>query len=250
MDREGREKFAYDEGSVLEISSRWHRRFSHVMESPNTLRKEVFFDELIRSNAKGKKVLDIGCGRGGTSKNVLSQGANFVYGIDISEKEVSIAKQLEEKGRLKFECKSVSQPIEGKYGFIMGRSILHHVDYQEVLLRLYNENLNENGAMVFWEPLGSNILLRLYWLIARNAHTNDERPFYLKDLQWLRHKFPKIEFFPINFLSFIMGIISSKFMANADNLLMRWCDKLDILLENQIKFLMPYYRQIIIFIRK
>ncbi|NJL52516.1 MAG: hypothetical protein HC930_10405 [Hydrococcus sp. SU_1_0] len=57
---------------------------------------------------------------------------------------------------------------------IFGRAILHHLDYQEVLGRLYRDNLNPGGVMIFMEPLGSNLLLRLYWQLAKEAHTPDE----------------------------------------------------------------------------
>jgi 2-polyprenyl-3-methyl-5-hydroxy-6-metoxy-1,4-benzoquinol methylase len=35
------------------------------------------------------------------------------------------------------------------YDLIIGRAVLHHVDYQQVLRQLYDNNLNPGGKMFF-----------------------------------------------------------------------------------------------------
>jgi 2-polyprenyl-3-methyl-5-hydroxy-6-metoxy-1,4-benzoquinol methylase len=250
IEREQREKYAYDEGNVLETSEMWHSRFRHVFQSPNTLRNEKLFDDIIWHGVQGRRVLEIGSGDGITAAHLLSLGAAYVYGIDISESMVTKSKQLEKPGRLEFGCMSVSEPISGKFGLIVGRSILHHIDYREALSRMYRDNLKVEGLMIFMEPLGSNFLLRLYWLMAKKAHTYDERPLYRADLQWLKQNFTRVEFYPINLFSFLFGIISSKCLSRSDNLLLRICDRIDVWLAKHIQFVVPHFRQVIIVVRK
>ena len=250
MERDERERKAYDEDNVWDASNSWHVRFLHVFTGPNTIRNEVLFETLIRQSAAGKRVLEIGSGPGITAEQILSTGAACVLGIDISETFVADSKKREQPGRLVFECKSVSEPLEGRYDLIVGRAILHHIDYREVLHRLLRDNLAPGGRMLFMEPLGSNVLLRLYWKLARNAHTPDERPFMKDDIRWLEQKFSGLDLHPINLFSFFAGIVSSKLFSRPDNFLMKACDTLDVWLAAHMKLLIPQFRQVIIVIRK
>ena len=247
--RSQREKRSVDYSKIYQNSVQWHRNFAHVFQCPNTLRHEQVLRDLISFYVPGKKVLDIGCGPGGSSLDLLRQQASYVYGIDISERFISLAKQNEQKNRLDFALHDVSQPIPGKYDVIFGRAILHHLDYQEVLLRLYADNLTTGGIMLFMEPLGSNLLLRLYWQIAKNAHTPDEKPFMRQDLNWLSSQFNHFTMIPINYFSLLFGILSSKLFTSPDNWLMKISDILDTKLV-KIDYLKPHYRQAIFLIQK
>ncbi len=247
--RSQREKESVDCTDIYRNSEQWHQNFAHVFQCPNSLKHEKLLQELIKLYVPGKRVLDIGCGYGGSSLELLAQEASYVFGIDISERFIASAKGFAQKKRLDFALHDISQPIKGKYDIIFGRAILHHLDYQEVLERLYRDNLNPNGIMIFMEPLGSNLLLRLYWWIAKNAHTPDEKPFMRQDLTWLNYKFAHFTLIPINYFSLLFGILSSKLFSHPDNLLMRISDILDTKLA-KISFLQPNYRQAIFLINK
>ena len=242
--RSQRERESVDHTDIYQNSEQWHQNFAHVFQCPNTLRHEATLKELLRVNVPGKRVLDIGCGYGGSSIDLLQQQASYVYGIDISQKFIASAKSFSKPNRLDFDLHDISQPIQGKYDVIFGRSILHHLDYQEVLNRLYTDNLNPNGIMIFMEPLGSNLLLRIYWQIAKDAHTPDEKPFMRQDLNWLKGQFKQFTFIPINYFSLLFGIVSSKLFNHPDNPLMKVSDFLDTKLA-AISYLRPNYRQAI-----
>ena len=247
--RSQREKESVDCTDIYENSEQWHQNFAHVFQCPNSLKHEETLKELIRLHVPGKRVLDIGCGYGGSSLDLLQQNASYVHGIDISERLIASAKGFAQENRLDFDLHDVSQPLKGKYDVIFGRAILHHLDYREVLERLYLDNLNPGGIMIFMEPLGSNILLKLYWQIAKNAHTPDEKPFMRQDLNWLNHKFNHFTLIPINYFSLLFGILSSKLFNHPDNLLMKISDIVDTKLA-KISFLQPNYRQAIFLISK
>jgi hypothetical protein len=99
------------------------------------------------------------------------------------------------------------------------------------------------------EPLGSNLLLRLYWQFAKDAHTPDEKPFMRQDLHWLQRQFSQFTFIPINYFSLLSGILSSKIFSRPDNLLMKISDILDTKLA-MVSYLQPNYRQAIFVISK
>ena len=244
-----REKESVDRSDIYQKSEAWHQSYAHVFQCPNSMRHEATLQKIIGDRISGKRVLDIGCGYGGSSIELLEQQASYVMGVDISERFIATARNYAQKDRLDFILHDISQPISGQYDLIFGRAILHHLDYQEVLQRLYRDNLNPGGSMIFMEPLGSNPLLKLYWWIAKDAHTPDERPFMRSDLRWLQSQFEQFTLIPINCFSLPLGILSSKLLSRPDNLLMQLADWLDTKLAN-IKYLQAEYRQAIFVIGK
>lgn len=248
MERAEREKQAYDERGVFEASAGWHARFSHVFESPNTAAHERIFARLLTGAIAGRRVLELGCGAGEHAEWLLAAGAGHVLGVDVSEKFVTRAREREIPGRLEFRLGDVMQPIEGSFDLIFGRAILHHLDYRPLLVRLREQNLKPGGRMVFMEPLGSSLLIRLFWLLAPGAHTPDERPFDGADLRWLRQSFAEVEILPINYLSFPAGLFSSLVFRRADNALLRLCDKADRWIAGHLRWLVPHFRQAILVI--
>ncbi|MBI4427973.1 MAG: class I SAM-dependent methyltransferase [Ignavibacteriales bacterium] len=102
LTRAERERRAYDEENLWESSHRWHSRFPHVFQSPNSVRYEQMFDRFLAQASKGKRALEIGCADGLTAEKVYSLGAQFVLGIDISENFIKKAKEREKRGKLEF----------------------------------------------------------------------------------------------------------------------------------------------------
>jgi 2-polyprenyl-3-methyl-5-hydroxy-6-metoxy-1,4-benzoquinol methylase len=248
--RAEREKAAYDEHGVFEQSHGWHVRFRHVFECPNTARNERLLEQRLRAAVAGGRVLDIGCGDGASSEALLELGAARVLGIDVSETFIAKARRRERPGTLEFVNGDVGAPLEGEFDVICGRAILHHLDYRSVLGRLYDRNLKPGGSMIFVEPLGSNLLIRLFHAVARHAHTPDERSFMRSDLSWFKQRFARLEILPINYLSFPAAILSSLVFRRADNVLTRACDRADVWLARGVPPLVPQFRQAIFVIGK
>jgi len=248
--RTERDKHAYDEQGVWEVSNKWHMRFPHVFFGPNTRRHDEMFDRVMRESAKGKRVLDIGCGMGDLSEQLVENGAAYVLGIDISESLLEHAHRRERPGVMEFRLQSVEEPIAERFDLIAGSSILHHIEYRDILPRFYKENLLPGGLMMFQEPIGGGVMIRLFtWLVPR-AHTPDERSFMKSDLEWLMANFTDIEIVPFNYFSLGLAIVSSKVSKNPHNWLMRLADRWDVALAKRAKFLWPYFRRCLIFIRK
>lgn len=248
--RTEREIVASDQSNVYD---NWHKmrvRLRHVFESPNTFHYRRIFDDLIRQDVRGKKVLEIGCGNGAYSKQLLSLGATYVLGVDVSRKRIAEAQTQEIVGQLEFSVADASEPVDGVFDIIVGHAVLHHLDYKDVLLRLYQHNLNSNGMMLFWEPLGANALLKAYHAFGKSLHTPDERPFYRRDLRWLKQNFSNFKMLPVNYLSLPLGILSSFVFADPDNVMLRAADKVDRFLANNVAFLHANFRNAIFFIRK
>src|SRR5262245_25445522 len=68
--RSEREIEASDESSIYANQTAMRKRLRHVFKSPNTLHYERMFDEIARSAAAGKRVLEIACGFGEYARNL------------------------------------------------------------------------------------------------------------------------------------------------------------------------------------
>lgn len=243
-ERSLREQKAYDEGNVFETSKGWQLRFLHVFRCPNAVRQEADLDALLHRYIPGANVLEIGCGDGQLAAGLLALEPKRVLGIDISKRFIEKAQTRAVPDRLEFRVDDVSSDIDGKFDVIFGRSILHHLDYQGVLTRLKEHNLNPDGVMIFTEPLGENLLSRLYHFFVPASQTDDERPFMRRDLNWLKSELAT-EIKPYSYLSYPAGIVSSLLLENADNPLTKLSDRMDVWLSRRAPFLAHRFRSAI-----
>lgn len=250
MHRSDRERKAYDEDGVWEASDRVHRRFLHVFRGPNTRRSEALVERILAGRLSGARVLEIGCGDGGHAADLLSHDPAFVLGTEVSETFLEEARRRQRPGLLEFRGHDADERMEGRYDVILGTAILHHLDFRSVLPRLYRENLAPGGLMVFREPLGSNLLMRLWWAMGKSAHTPDEQPLFRDDLRWLGREFHRVEVHGVNYLSFPAGILSSLVFRSPDNVLMRTADRVDQGLARALPGLQYRFRQAVIVIGK
>jgi SAM-dependent methyltransferase len=250
MNRTERERRAYDEDALWERSHRAHMRFRQVFECPNSRRADRLFDELLQDAVAGRRVLEVGCAEGARCRAVLRLGAAYVLGVDVSERFLAEARAHAVPGRLEFAHHDIAHGIEGRFDVIVGSAILHHLDYRPVLMRLYEDNLAPGGLMLFREPLGGNLLIRLWWRLGADAHSPDERPLYPADLAWLRARFPGLRIHGVNYLSLPAGIASSLVGARPDNLVLRWCDRADHWLDTHCRWLVPRFRYSVLAIHK
>ena len=227
MDQAERECRAYCDWDLWERCHRAHLRFRHVFECPNSRRADRLFDDLLRAAVPGRRVLEVGCADGTRCQDALALGASHVLGVDVSEHFLADARTRAIAGQLEFALHDIARPLAGRFDVIFGSAILHHLDYRPVLARLYEDNLAPGGLMLFREPLGANLLIRLWWRFGGGAHSPDERPFYPADLAWLRARFPALRLYGVNYLSLPAGIVSSLVGRSPDNVVLRWCDGAD-----------------------
>lgn len=92
----------------LDLLSRIHGRFKGVgLVMPESQRKiytnikEMFHEDVKKWPGYPKRIIqpnvvDVGCGAG-IGSNILSQGASFVWGIDVNEESINYARQMFER---------------------------------------------------------------------------------------------------------------------------------------------------------
>jgi ubiquinone/menaquinone biosynthesis C-methylase UbiE len=155
-------------------------------------RDEEFFRYF---DAKGKDVLDYGCGDGRIAVRLASDGARKVTGFDISEGQIEAARRsAQAKGvadRTEFlvaDAHATGFP-DDSFDLVVGVAILHHLDLAEALHEI-RRILRPGGRAVFTEPLQHNPLLRLGRKLTPGARTPDEHPLTVEDWALCASIFP------------------------------------------------------------
>ena len=248
-DRVIREKAAYDEGQFRGARGKLVSLYRYVYSSPNSLRAKQHWQNLVRQSLADKRVLEVGCGEGWDCSKFQQWGAREVHGIDLSTSMLAVAKQRENAG-LKFFEHDLHVTWPHRYDVIVGRSVLHHIDYQAILATLYENNLEPGGQMVFVEPLGHSLVMRVYWALGSRVHTPDERPFQRADILWLQQRFPGFNLIPTNLTSIPAAALTWLLRLEPDNALTRLADRLDVYLATHVSGLKLHYRSAIFHIIK
>ena len=104
---------------------------------------------------KGSIVLDVGCGNGVISRSLGELGYN-VFGIDVSEKAVAKATQLNTFPNVNFKVLSAEQLVaEGKlYDAVVCSEVLEHLNQPETLLKTLRQSLTPQGILIVTVPNG------------------------------------------------------------------------------------------------
>jgi SAM-dependent methyltransferase len=106
---------------------------------------------------RGKTVLDLGCGSGANTLLLAGRGAQ-VYGIDISESLIAIARRRLRINRISevvnfIVCSAHQVPLAAEsVDVVLGVAILHHLDL-EIVSREVKRVLRKGGRAIFQEPV-------------------------------------------------------------------------------------------------
>lgn len=103
----------------------------------------------------GAEVLDVGCGNGIISRNLGEIGFR-VRGIDISEKAIVRAKELNRFLNVSFEITSAEQLVaDGQlYHAVICSEVLEHLKDPGNLLQVLHQTLHDNGILIVTVPNG------------------------------------------------------------------------------------------------
>ena len=172
---------------MLGKSAELKDRFAHIWRYP-ALRRLLARMEAHLDAASGGRVLDLGCGRGERSVDLLARGAR-VDGIDISPVYVAQAERAAEAAghdpsQFAFVAGDAHHlPYEDQtFDLVVGDGILHHLDLDEALGEVHRV-LKPGGRALFREPLLDNPLLKLFRALTPKARTEDELPLSGADLR-------------------------------------------------------------------
>lgn len=189
-ERRERERLFHD----LRYTSDPRKRISFFYRLARCVKNQYY--DLLTRDCAGKRVLDVGCGRGDSSLLMASRGAQ-VSGIDVSRVVIEeVAKRMREKKlQVDFRIMDAENMDYGDCYFdvVCGTGVLHHLDL-EMSLGEIKRVLKVGGVGIFLEPLGHNPLINLFRFLTPSLRTPDEHPMREKDLRLIHKIFPRSRF--------------------------------------------------------
>lgn len=118
-------------------------------------RLKFITDVLEAKLPSGAEVLDVGCGNGVISRSLGEKGLT-VKGIDVSEKAIARARELNKFPNVRFDVVSAEQLVADghKYHAVICSEVLEHLNDPGKLLSVLHELLDTNGVLIVTVPNG------------------------------------------------------------------------------------------------
>lgn len=102
-------------------------------------------------NIKGKKVLDLGCGAGSSLQYLYQKGALEVWGVDISEEQIKLAKDKFPQFKDNFFVSPMENDLDIPVNYFDYIVSIFSIGYTSDLLKTFKnayKHLNENGELI------------------------------------------------------------------------------------------------------
>jgi len=148
-------------------------------------------------DARGKKILDVGCGLGEASAYFALQGAS-VTAYDLSPKMVETTEALAKKmGTSVRGVVGAAEKIaleDNSFDFVYLGNLVHHVHEREGLWRQVHRLLKVGGKLISWDPIKYNPVINVYRAIATETRTPDERPLGRDDILEVKKVFNNVQY--------------------------------------------------------
>jgi len=156
----------------------------------------------------GKTVLEIGCASGCDAVRYSYRAAHYV-GIDLSNEAIENCSNLN-LANAKFicaDCHNIPLPNDS-IDCVIVNSLLHHLDFDRILVEI-DRVLEPLGRLFFREPLGINVVFRLYRWFTPGARTPDECPLSRANIEMIFQIFDIEELHWFGFTSIFSAFVKN-----------------------------------------
>lgn len=142
---------------------------------------------------KGKRILDLGCGYGENCRKFVDLGAEFVMGIDISNKMLQVAKEQHSHEKIVFKEMNMDNILEikEKFDLIVSSLAIHYVRDFDKLVKSVKELLVGEGIFVFSQehPIATAPVNGIKWYQGEKyidgMFLSDYSKEGLRDVKWI-----------------------------------------------------------------
>jgi len=120
------------------------------------IKRLQFITKVLRERLpEGAQVLDVGCGNGIISRSLGKEGFH-VKGIDVSDKAIAKARQLNTSPNVSFDVISAEKLVAGgeRYHAVICSEVLEHLNKPEYLVKVLYEVLHPNAFLIVTVPNG------------------------------------------------------------------------------------------------
>lgn len=167
------------------LDDRWYSASDHpiaLLRAENAVRIPWIISQI----GKEKKVLDIGCGAGMLT-NALAKEGHAVYGIDLSEKSLEVAKKYDESRLVIYEtANAYALPFpDEEFDVVCAMDVLEHVENPALLISEASRVLKK-GGLFFFHTFNRNFLSYLLiikgveWFVPNVPKNMHVYPLFIK----------------------------------------------------------------------
>lgn len=147
-------------------------------------------------DVRGRRILDVGCGRGETSVYWALRGAE-VTAVDLSSGMLALTAELARRHGVKLRthkagAQGLGLAASERFDIIHAGNVLHHVPLREALPGML-AHLVPTGVFVSWDPVAYNPVINVYRRRAMGVRTADERPLKRADVAFVAGHFERVE---------------------------------------------------------
>jgi SAM-dependent methyltransferase len=122
----------------------------------------------------GKRVIDIGCGDGTYTKDLVDAGAREVFGVDGAPQAIEVARS-KKIPNTRFEALDVTGlQVEERYDAALVRGVIHHIDHVEPVIERICAAAR---VVVIVEPNGYNPVLKVLEKVSPYHREHGERSY-------------------------------------------------------------------------
>ncbi|NVO10334.1 MAG: class I SAM-dependent methyltransferase [Bacteroidales bacterium] len=129
-------------------------------EKERKIRNPIFFDRFPKIKYKGLKILDLGCGHGAISIDLVIKGAKKIIGVDVNEKRIDFAKKNllinfpMFTDNINFECVDFRTISDTDFDYIISKaSFEHFIELDKMLIDMKNKLKIGGKLIVGFGPL-------------------------------------------------------------------------------------------------
>src|SRR5579863_235194 len=128
---------------------------------------EILFDRQVWDRIRDKTVIDFGCGLGAEAIEIAKNGARHVYGIDVQDRWLAIARS--EAGRAQCENVTFAKHADELADVITSIDAFEHFADPASILATMSKLLKSNGVVLasfgptWYHPLGGHLFSVFPW---------------------------------------------------------------------------------------
>ena len=157
---------------------------------------------------KPKKLLDVGCGTGNVLMKLVENNNIELYGLDLSEKMIDVAKKnLGNSADLKVGDSECMPWENNTFDVIVCNASFHHYPNPDKTLLEMKRILKSNGTLIIGDPTAPVVIIQVLNLYYKLSNTGDYKIYHKNKIEELLIKsgFKPSNFKKINHKSFAIN---------------------------------------------
>lgn len=176
---------SYQERTVTKTKKHFEESAEYYDESFDGKFVKPMYEHILRRLKKEERarILDVGCGTGNVLKELVN-GSRQLYGVDLSEKMVEIAKERLKDNAVIEAADAKELPFENaSFDILLCNASFHHYPQPKAVLEEMGRVLRPGGILLIGEGYAFQPFRTFLNIYFRFSHRGDYRSYGMKELK-------------------------------------------------------------------